>query len=110
MPSYRVCFINEIPRGRQLYRCCQRSIVIRLARSPERAAEAAKRRFARLEGIRDWTIHAGMIEMEEIDLSAPANRPVAPHQRFHGRPYPLRFAAPRSNGHRDGTRRTLSGS
>lgn len=75
MPSYRVCFINQIPRGPGLFRCCQRSLVIRTARSPERAVEAAKQRFARLEGIRDWKIHAEIIEMQEIDLTAPANSP-----------------------------------
>ena len=70
MPSYRVCFINDIPRSDKLFHCCQRSIVIRVARSPERAVEAAKIRFARLEGIRNWTIHAGRIELEMIDLPA----------------------------------------
>jgi hypothetical protein len=83
MPSYRVCFINEIPRDSRLFRCCQRSIVIRSARSRERAIEAAKRRFERLEGIRNWQIHAGMIEIEEIDLAAEA-RPARPHEHFHG--------------------------
>jgi hypothetical protein len=52
MPSYGVCFINEIPRNEKLFRCCQRSIIIRSARTPERAVEAAKKRFAKLEGIR----------------------------------------------------------
>ena len=68
MPSYRVCFINEIPRNERLFRCCQRSIVIRSARTPERAIEAAKKRFARLEGISDWKIHAALIELEPIDI------------------------------------------
>jgi hypothetical protein len=68
MPSYRVCFINEIPRNEKLFRCCQRSIIIRSARSAERAIEAAKKRFARLEGIRDWKIHAALIEIEPIDI------------------------------------------
>jgi hypothetical protein len=76
MPSYRVCFINEIPRFDKLFRCCQRSIIIRSARNPERAIEAAKRRFARLEGIRDWTIHAGLIEIEPIDLEAKSEPPL----------------------------------
>lgn len=75
-PSYRVNFINEIPRGAKLHRCCQRSIVIRSARSPERAIEAAKRRFARLEGIRDWKIHARMVETEELDPAT--ERGIAP--------------------------------
>ena len=104
MPSYRVCFINEIPRGNineiprgnKLFRCCQRSIVIRSARSPERAIEAAKKRFARIEGIPDWQIHAGLIEMEEIDLSALANRSAEPQQRSPGARHPFRSAAARN--------------
>jgi len=67
MPSYRVSFINEIPRNEKLFRCCQRVIIIRSARTPERAIEAAKKRFARLEGIRDWGIHASQIEIETIE-------------------------------------------
>ena len=70
MPSYRVCFINEIPRNEKLFRCCQRSIIIRSARTPERAIEAAKKRFARLEGIRDWKIHAALIEIEPVEVEA----------------------------------------
>jgi hypothetical protein len=72
MPSYRVCFLNEIPRGDKLFRCCQRAIVIRSARTPERAVAAAKKRFAKLEGIRDWSIHASLIEIEQIGLAAAA--------------------------------------
>lgn len=83
MTGYRVCFLNEIPRNGQLFRCCQRTIVIRSARSPERAVEAAKRRFARLEGIRDWKVHAGQIEVEAIDLdddSRGRERQIVPHR------------------------------
>jgi len=77
MPSYRVCFINEIPRNQKLFRCCQRSIVVRSARTSERAIEAAKKRFARLEGIRDWKIHAALIEIEtiEVEVKPPAPTP-----------------------------------
>ncbi len=90
MSSYRICFINEIARDSKLFRCCQRSIVIRSARSPERAVEAAKKRFTRLEGVRDWRIHAGMLEIEEIELGGPGARAAAPHEHFHGprRPFP----------------------
>jgi hypothetical protein len=70
MPSYRVSFINDIPRNEKLFHCCQRSMVVRAARSPERAVEAAKKRFARLEGICNWNIHAGRIELEVIDWPA----------------------------------------
>jgi len=69
MPSYRVCFINEIPRNDRLYRCCQRSITIRWAASAEQAVEAAKEQFAKLEGIRDWKIHAALIEVESVEIA-----------------------------------------
>ena len=68
MPSYCVSFINDIPRGGKLFHCCQRSVVICTARNPERAVEAAKKRFARIEGICNWNIHAGRIELELINL------------------------------------------
>ena len=70
MPNYRVNFLNEIPRNEKLYHCCQRSIIIRAAPSAERAAEVAKKQFAGLEGIRDWKIHAGLIEIETLELEA----------------------------------------
>ena len=69
MPSYRVRFINEIPRNERLFHCCQRSIVIRSAPSAKRAVEAAKEQFAELEGIRDWKIYAALIELEPIDIA-----------------------------------------
>jgi hypothetical protein len=67
MPSYRVSFINKIPRNQKLFRCCQRVITIRSARTPDRAVEAAKKRFARLEGVRNWKIHAALIAIEPIE-------------------------------------------
>ena len=67
MTGYRVCFFNEIPRNHRLFKCCQRAIVIRAAHTRERAIEAAKKRFARLEGVRDWKLHAAFIEIEPID-------------------------------------------
>ena len=70
MPSYRISFINDLPRNGKLFHCCQRSIVVRAARTPERAVEAAKKRFARREGICNWNIHAGRIELEVIDSPA----------------------------------------
>jgi hypothetical protein len=65
--SYRVCFFNDIPRNERLFKCCQRSIVVRSADSPEQAVEAAKEQFERLEGIRDWRFHAARIEVEIMD-------------------------------------------
>ena len=67
MPGYRVCFMNEIPRNDKLFRCCQRSLMIRSAPDAERAVEAAKQQFAKLERIHDWKIHAALIEVEQIE-------------------------------------------
>jgi hypothetical protein len=53
LPLYRVSFFNEFARNNSVVRACQRTIAIRSARSPERAVEAAKKRFARIERIRD---------------------------------------------------------
>jgi hypothetical protein len=82
MSSYRVCFINEIPRHEKLFRCCQRTIVIRSARSAERAI-AAKKRFARLEGIRDWKIHAALIEIEPIYTEPKLEEATAAQGKAH---------------------------
>jgi hypothetical protein len=81
MPSFRVCFINEIPRNDKLFRCCQRSIIIRSAPSAELAVEAAKQEFAELEGISDWKIHAALIEVEPMDLEP---EPEIPSPQKHG--------------------------
>ena len=67
MASYRVDFMNEFARNRRVHKVCQRSIVVRSARSPEQAGEAAKAHFARLEGIPDWRIHAATIEVVPIE-------------------------------------------
>jgi hypothetical protein len=67
MTSYRVDFMNEFARNRRIHEVCQRSIVVRSAPSPEQAGETAKTHFARLEGIRDWRIHAATIEVVPIE-------------------------------------------
>jgi len=70
LTDYRVCFLNDIPRNDKLFRCCQRSFVVRSSQSPDEAAEAAKREFAHLEGIRDWRTHAAQCEIQPIELEA----------------------------------------
>jgi hypothetical protein len=70
-PFYRVCFLNEFARFNTVVRACQRAIIIRSARSRERAIEAAKKRFCRLEGIHDWRAHAQMIEVSIIEDDPP---------------------------------------
>jgi hypothetical protein len=93
MASYRVCFLNEIPRNERLFRCCQRTIVIRAARSRERAVKAAKLRFARQEGIRDWKLHAAKIEVELINHDRDQQ-----HDRVQPKAEPQR-AGPPPGGH-----------
>ena len=70
-PVYRVCFLKEFARFNTVVRPCQRAIIIRSARSRERAIEAAKKRFARLEDIRDWHDHAKFIEVSITDADQP---------------------------------------
>ncbi len=68
MRIYQISFLNDLPSDNgHIFRSCQRVIEIRLARSRDRAIEAAKRRFARREGVSHWSIHAQLIEVREID-------------------------------------------
>jgi hypothetical protein len=70
--SYRVSFFKVLlnSNGHQ-FRCLQQSIMIRRARSAERAVEAAKRRFERLCHLADWRLYADGVELEDqLGLSA----------------------------------------
>jgi hypothetical protein len=69
---YRVCFMNRFVRGRNTITACQRSIVIPSAESREAAIEVAKQRFAELEGIPNWQLHASFIEAGLLDDDAAA--------------------------------------
>lgn len=63
--SYRFNFFKNVISfdGHQLW-SLQRSIVIRRARSIERAVEAAKLRFERLSHADDWRLQADGVELE----------------------------------------------
>jgi hypothetical protein len=63
VPSFRVDFLNQFARNEKTLKVCQRSIVVGAAESAEVAVEIAKARFAELEGIADWRIHAAAIEV-----------------------------------------------
>jgi hypothetical protein len=73
--GYRVCFLNQFARGPRSITACQRAIVIRSTKTCEDAIEQAKKRFAELEGVPDWHLHATMIEVGTLDAepSAPIN-------------------------------------
>ena len=65
MPSYKVSFFKDLlsSNGHQ-FKCLQKAVEIRRARSAERAVQAAERRFARLHRVRDWKLHADLLEVE----------------------------------------------
>jgi hypothetical protein len=68
MQGYQISFFNELANDSgHVFRCCQRVIEIRLAKSKDRAIEAAKRRFARQEGVSHWSIHAQFVEAQELN-------------------------------------------
>jgi hypothetical protein len=72
---YRVIFFkNLLSFDGHTNRCLQQSIVIRRAKSIERAVAAAKPRYERHCHVADWRLHADGVELE-IDL--PPSQPRA---------------------------------
>ena len=78
MTAYRVSFFNELTNSRgTLYKVCQRSVEIRTARTLDRAVEAAKKRFARLEHVGEWRLHARLFEVEPLAEAQEGDAPAA---------------------------------
>ena len=79
--SYRVSFFKALlsSDGHQ-FQCLQQSIVIRRARSVERAVEAAKRRFERRCRVTDWRLYADGVELE-MDQHGPSAQHVNRNER-----------------------------
>jgi hypothetical protein len=75
MQSFRIKFLNTLlsSDGHQ-FKCLQRMIPIRHARSPERAIRAAQRRFEKAEHIPDWRLRAHSVEIDEDDNRARGSR------------------------------------
>jgi hypothetical protein len=68
MPTYRVTFFKHlVSSDGHPFRCPQRTIQVRLAKTRERAIRAAQCRYARLARDRDWRIHADSCETEIIE-------------------------------------------
>lgn len=63
--SYRVDFFNTFARNEKIHKVCQRSIITS-ACCAEEAREIAEARFAELEGVRHWSIHAAEVEVVPI--------------------------------------------
>jgi len=64
MDTYRVRFFKTVSSHGKTVNVCQRSIDVRSASSPGRAVEVAKQRFARLENVPDWLLHADYVEAD----------------------------------------------
>lgn len=63
--SYKVSFFkNLLSSDGHQFKCLQGTIEIRRARSVDRAVQAAERRFARLQRMPHWMIHADNLELE----------------------------------------------
>jgi|GEM_PF-1570328 hypothetical protein len=70
--SYRVDFFNTFARNEKTYKVCQRSIVVTSACCAEEARRIAQARFAELEGVPHWSIHAAEIEVVPLGGEEPA--------------------------------------
>lgn len=68
MTAYRVRFIKALcddtghPR-----KCVEGAVDIRCAKSRDRAVQAAKYRFERMNGIPQWNLYADAIELDHLD-------------------------------------------
>lgn len=65
MKSYRVSFFkNLLSSNGHPFKCLQKAVEIRHARSRERAVRAAKQRYARFHHAPHWALHADSFEVE----------------------------------------------
>jgi len=72
MTGYRVTFFKTVLSSNgQAFKCPQEVIHVRHARSPERADQAAQRRYERSSRVRDWRLHADLTEVETIEEAEP---------------------------------------
>ena len=57
-------FFKTVSSHGKTVNVCQRSIDVRSAPSPGRAVEVAKERFACLENVPNWLLHADYVEVD----------------------------------------------
>jgi hypothetical protein len=74
MAAYRVRFFKTLTCHGKTTDVCQRSIDIGSAPSQERAIEAAKQSFARLENITEWFLHADYVEVDALPQNSSSGR------------------------------------
>ena len=82
MTRYRVSFFKDIINcyGKP-FNVCQATILVDSASSRSRAVELAKARFAQLERIGHWNLHADRVEVERLADAAAAGQTVADDRR-----------------------------
>jgi hypothetical protein len=75
MQGFCVKFLNRLlsSDGHQ-FKCLQRMIPIRHAKTRDRAVRAAQRRFEKAEHISNWRHHAQSFEVEEADIGSRHSR------------------------------------
>lgn len=76
MTTYQVRFFkNLVNSDGHPFKCLQRTIEIRRARSVARAVRAAERRYARFHRVQDWKLYADTFEVdiggEKFDYLSP---------------------------------------
>jgi hypothetical protein len=65
MACYRVSFFKDlVSSDGHPFKCIQKIIEIRHARSPERAVKCAQLRYERLDRVHDWTLHSDCLGLE----------------------------------------------
>ena len=65
MVRYRVSFFKDLNSSDgHPFKCIQKVIEIRHARSADRAVKAAELRYERLHRVHDWTLHSDCLELE----------------------------------------------
>ena len=71
MDAYRVTFFKLLTSSNgKTAKVCQRAVDIHSARDRDRAIRAAKSRFAHLEGVGDWKLHADIFEVVPLSVRA----------------------------------------
>jgi hypothetical protein len=65
MTSYKVRFVKNLQSSDgHSFRCVQEVVEIHHAKSPDRAVQAAERRYERLRHVSNWKLYADILELE----------------------------------------------
>lgn len=69
MPGYRVSFYKDVlSSDGHCFKCLQQQIDVPESESTTQAADCASKIFARLHGLRNWTLYADSLEVMPVDV------------------------------------------